>query len=147
VLLVVKTRENFFYNRVHNSISTFTFETENIFFVQLLFVLNPRWFESDKIYAKALIVSEKCDQPSHFQSTKSIDAWLKEQGVTGLAGIDTRELTRILREAGSTMARIVLGEPTTQDLKKEIPDLNLRNLVAEVSPKVSVSLKILSSKT
>jgi carbamoylphosphate synthase small subunit len=84
-------------------------------------------------------VSEKCDQPSHFQSTKSIDTWLKEQGVTGLAGIDTRELTRILRVAGSTMARIVLGEPTPQDLKKEIPDLNLRNLVAEVSPKVSAS--------
>jgi len=97
-----------------------------------------RWFESDKIYAKALIVSEKCDKPSHFQSTKSIDAWLKEQGVTGLAGIDTRALTRILREAGSTMARIVLGEPTPNDLTRPIPDLNLRNLVAEVSPKVKI---------
>lgn len=106
-----------------------------------IFYSNSRWFESDKIHAKALIVSENCTRPSHFQSTKSIDTWLKEQGVTGLAGVDTRALTRILREAGSTMARIVLGEPTPDDLK-EIPDLNLRNLVAEVSTTVSFAKKL-----
>ncbi|CAB3359447.1 Hypothetical predicted protein [Cloeon dipterum] len=97
-----------------------------------------RWFESDKIHAKALIVSEKCDKPSHFQSVKSIDKWLEENDVTGLCGVDTRALTRILRETGSTLARIVLGEPSSDDMVREIPDLNLHNLVDEVSPKDAV---------
>lgn len=97
-----------------------------------------RWFESEKIHATALIVAENCEHPSHFQSVRSLDNWLKEQGVPGLAGVDTRALTRHLREAGSTLARIVLGDPTSHDLTVSIPDPNLRNLVAEVSPGVSI---------
>lgn len=46
----------------------------------------PQWFESSKIYTTALIIGELSENPSHWSSVKSLDQWLKEQGVPGLQG-------------------------------------------------------------
>lgn len=45
-----------------------------------------QWFESSKIHAAALIIGELSENPSHWSSVKSLDQWLKEQGIPGLQG-------------------------------------------------------------
>jgi carbamoyl-phosphate synthase, small subunit len=57
-------------------------------------------FESERIWASGLVVSEVCRAPSHYASTKSLPEWMEEEGVPGIEGIDTRELTSRLRERG-----------------------------------------------
>jgi carbamoyl-phosphate synthase small subunit len=52
------------------------------------------------------VVRECCDAPSNFRTDCDLDSWLREQGVPGLAGVDTRELTRIIREEGVMNAMI-----------------------------------------
>ena len=56
--------------------------------------------ESAKIWAFGYIVREKCDVPSNFRCKKTISDFLKEQNIIGVSGVDTRRLTRILRESG-----------------------------------------------
>ena len=65
----------------------------------------PKNFESDKIHATGLIVGEYCDAYSHWNATKSLSEWLVESNVPALHGIDTRRLTKILRENGSMLAK------------------------------------------
>lgn len=89
-------------------------------------------FESDKIQVKALVVSECSKEHSHWSAVKSLPEWLKEQGVPGIYGIDTRMLTKKLREKGTMLGKVVFAE----DIPLEDP--NLRNLVADVSIKKPV---------
>lgn len=63
--------------------------------------INPEDFESRKPWLRGFIVKELCDSPSHWQAVKSLSAYLAENGIPGLAGIDTRALTRHLRTAGA----------------------------------------------
>jgi carbamoyl-phosphate synthase small subunit len=63
--------------------------------------INPADFESRAPWVRGFIVKELCDQPSHWQAVTSLSAYLAENGIPGLAGIDTRELTRHLRNAGT----------------------------------------------
>ncbi len=62
--------------------------------------------ESKKPWVSAYIVREKCDEPSNFRSEGKLDEYLKANGIIGLCGIDTRELTKIVREAGVMNAAI-----------------------------------------
>lgn len=59
-----------------------------------------------KCYLKGYVVRENCETPSNFRCDRTVDAFLKEQGVPGICGVDTRELTRIIREAGVMSAAI-----------------------------------------
>ncbi|HSG28260.1 MAG TPA: carbamoyl-phosphate synthase domain-containing protein, partial [Candidatus Krumholzibacterium sp.] len=65
------------------------------------------FFESDRVQVSALIVSQYIDEHSHWNSSRSLSEWLSEEGVPGLSGIDTRALTRRLREAGTMKGKIV----------------------------------------
>ncbi len=62
--------------------------------------------ESERAWVSAYVVREYCETPSNFRSEISLDAYLKKQGVIGLYGVDTRRLTKILREEGVMNARI-----------------------------------------
>ena len=62
--------------------------------------------ESDKIYAKGFIVKESCDFPSNFRSSDSLNNYLRKNHIVGIQGIDTRYLTRIIRDEGSMNAII-----------------------------------------
>lgn len=62
--------------------------------------------ESKKSWVSAYIVREKCDEPSNFRCEETLDKYLKENNIIGLYGIDTRELTKIVREAGVMNAAI-----------------------------------------
>ncbi len=66
----------------------------------------PADFESEKCWVSAYIVREKCDAPSNFRSETTLENYLKGQGIPAVYGIDTRELTRIVREAGVMNAAI-----------------------------------------
>ena len=77
--------------------------------------INFEDMEADKINLTAFIVREKCDFPSNFRSEMTLDAFLKEQGVVGLSGIDTRALTKILRSSGCMKGVIMQGEPSDED--------------------------------
>ena len=65
-------------------------------------------FESEKIHAKGLIVSDYSKNFSHYQANKSLGTWLKEQKVPALSNIDTRELIKHIREKGSMLCKIVI---------------------------------------
>ncbi|XP_028253992.1 multifunctional protein CAD [Parambassis ranga] len=92
-----------------------------------------RWFESSKIHAAALIIGELSESPSHWSSVKSLDQWLKEQGVPGLQGVDTRCLTKKIREKGTMLGKLVVDGTLEDSVPFDNPDQ--RNLVQEVSMK------------
>lgn len=94
-----------------------------------------RWFESRRIWAAGLIVSELCNVPSHWSQEQTLDSWLKSEGVPGISGIDTRQLTQMIREKGTVLGKIFIGDTLPKELGLW-DDPNLRNLVEEVSLKV-----------
>ncbi|MCL2047697.1 MAG: carbamoyl phosphate synthase small subunit [Defluviitaleaceae bacterium] len=75
----------------------------------------PEDFESPAIGARAYIVKEPCQAPSNFRSDGIIDTFLCKHGITGLCGIDTRALTKIIRNHGVMNGRITLTPPTEAD--------------------------------
>ncbi|MEG0948982.1 MAG: glutamine-hydrolyzing carbamoyl-phosphate synthase small subunit [Bacteroidales bacterium] len=87
------------------------------------------FYESEKIHARAIIVSDYSFEHSHWNATKSLSEWLKEEKVAGIYGIDTRELTKILRESGAMKGKIVFENED----EIEFEDPNLQNQVAIVS--------------
>ena len=66
----------------------------------------PTFMESDRIYAEALIVSDYSEEYSHWNAKESLSDWLKREKVPGVTGIDTRQLTKVLREHGVMMGRL-----------------------------------------
>ena len=70
----------------------------------------PKYLESERIHVTALIVADYSETYSHWNALESLDAWLKREGVPALTGIDTRRLTKVLRESGVMMGRIELSE-------------------------------------
>ncbi|KAF5279206.1 hypothetical protein FQR65_LT03453 [Abscondita terminalis] len=97
----------------------------------------PHWFESDRIWATGLVVGEYCDYPSHWRSEKTLSQWMKDENIPGIQGVDTRELTKKIREHGTMLGRIVYDLPINNNVI--IPDPNKRNLVAEVSMKKPIT--------
>ena len=71
------------------------------------------FMESEKIHAEAIIVSDYSHEYSHWNAVGSLGSWLKEEGVPGIYGIDTRALTKKLREHGVMMGKIVIGDAKT----------------------------------
>lgn len=89
-----------------------------------------RFFESNQVHISGLIISDYSFEFSHWNAEKSLADWLKEYRVPGLYDIDTRALTKILREKGSLLGKIEFeGQPI------ELFDPNLENMVAKVSCK------------
>ena len=66
----------------------------------------PTFMESERIHAEAIIVSDYSENYSHWNSAESLGDWLKREQVPGITGIDTRELTKVLREHGVMLGRI-----------------------------------------
>lgn len=86
-----------------------------------------KYFESERIQVAGLVVSDYSEHYHHWNSTRSLSDWLAEYNVPGISGIDTRSLTKKLREKGVLLGKIVCDEDV------EFEDPNQRNLVAEVS--------------
>ena len=87
------------------------------------------FLESEKIHADGIIVSDYSENYSHWNATESLGEWLKQEKITGITGIDTRELTKLLREKGSMIGKIVFSDENEIDFI----DPNKINQVARVS--------------
>uniref|UniRef100_A0A8D3BQT0 carbamoyl-phosphate synthase (ammonia) n=2 Tax=Scophthalmus maximus TaxID=52904 RepID=A0A8D3BQT0_SCOMX len=86
--------------------------------------------ESERIQVSGLLVQDYSHEYSHWNSVKSLGQWLQEEKVPALFGIDTRMLTKVIRDKGTVLGKIEFdGQPV------EICDPNKKNLVAEVSTK------------
>ena len=68
------------------------------------------FMESDKIYASAIIAADYSEQYSHWNAVESLADWLKREHVPGITGIDTRQLTKVLREHGVMMGKIIFDD-------------------------------------
>ncbi|VEN47545.1 unnamed protein product [Callosobruchus maculatus] len=95
----------------------------------------PYFFESHRIWASALVVGEHCDHPSHWRKTKTLAQWMVEEHVPGIQGVDTRMLTKMIREKGTMLGKIIYSLPLPNDGTKMV-DPNIRNLVMDVSTEV-----------
>jgi len=83
----------------------------------------PKFFESDSIQAKALLIHDLSDVASHWSCVKTLDQWLYEQKIPGIYGIDTRELTKKLRVHGVMTGAIAVSD------KEPVDDARMRKLV------------------
>jgi len=70
----------------------------------------PDNMESDRIYASAIIVADYSEAYSHWNAVESLASWLKREEVPGITGIDTRELTKVLRSHGVMMGKILFDD-------------------------------------
>lgn len=92
----------------------------------------PKYFEGREIHVAALIVTDYSVEYSHWNAAKSLSQWLKESGVPALYGVDTRRLTKRIRDSGAQLGKILFNVDP-QDIPFDDP--NQRHLVREVSIK------------
>jgi carbamoyl-phosphate synthase small subunit len=98
--------------------------------------VNERDSQSGKVQVWGYAVREMCDHPSHRESSRTVDALLREHQVPGIQGLDTRELIRRIRDSGTMMGGITTGDPKAmleRVRSSEHPEAS--NLVARVSTK------------
>lgn len=89
-----------------------------------------KFFESDKVHIRALVVSDYCFEYSHWNAVKSLDQWLKEHNVPGIYGVDTRQITKVIRENGVMLGKVAVDGDVVPE---RFEDPNVENLVAKVS--------------
>jgi len=100
----------------------------------------PADFESDSPKLKAYIVREWCQVPSNFRSEEDLDTFLKQHNIVGVSGIDTRELTKVIREAGVMNAKITTNLDDLDEILTEIKSYQIVNAVETVSTgEISIS--------
>lgn len=108
----------------------------------------PKYFESNRIHIAGLVVAHYTEEYSHFLAKSSLGQWLQKEGIPAMYGVDTRALTKKLRNEGSTLGRLAIQKTSTKhddvvgqedwEGSFEIPewdDPNVKNLVAKVSTK------------
>lgn len=96
---------------------------------------NSTDMEAARATASAVVVRDKCDFPSNFRCEKTFEEFMKEQGVVGISGVDTRAVTRMIRENGAMKAAIVTGEHSDAEVQKRIAEFDNSDAVARVSTK------------
>ncbi|MFA9381064.1 MAG: carbamoyl phosphate synthase small subunit [Acetanaerobacterium sp.] len=91
--------------------------------------------ESERSWVKGYIVREWCEQPSNFRCETTVDAFLKEQGIVGIHGVDTRALTRKIRESGVMNGMITTGDvyANKDEYLKQIRAYTILDAVKQVS--------------
>lgn len=89
-----------------------------------------KFFESDRIHVRALVMSDYSFQYSHWNAVRTLDAWLKENGIPAIYGVDTREITKTIRESGVMLGKIVMEG---DEAFAGFDDPNKENLVAKTS--------------
>ncbi|CAG8510857.1 5713_t:CDS:2 [Gigaspora rosea] len=100
-----------------------------------------KYFESDRVQCQGIVVGDYSARYSHWNAVESLSSWCARHGVPGISGVDTRAIVHLLRNKGSTLAKLVTGDDAANENFDKIPynDPNNRNLVAEVSTKTPVS--------
>ena len=100
---------------------------------------NKQDHESDKIWTKGIILNTEITDPSNYRSIKHLDLWLKKNQIVGITGIDTRNLTNIIRDKGAPKGTIAFSKNSKFNVKNLISTTNkwsgLKNL--DLAQKVS----------
>ena len=99
----------------------------------------PADAESNKAHVAAYVVRELCDKPSNFRCEGTLDDYLKKEGIVGICGVDTRQLTKILREEGVMNARIS-NKPLTEEELKALATYTVKGAVQAVAPTAKYEL-------
>ena len=94
----------------------------------------PLFMESDRIHPKALVVADYSERYSHWNAKESLASWLKREKIPAITGIDTRRLTKVLREHGVMMGKIVI-EGAAMESQQTEQDYGSVNWVEKVSCK------------
>ena len=99
--------------------------------------VNPEDVEANRWYAAGLVVRDCPARVSNFRATQSLPEYLNAQGIVAIAGIDTRKLTRILRESGAQGSCILVGEDAERavELARGFPGMSGQDLAKVVSIK------------
>ena len=95
----------------------------------------PLFMESERIHPKALIVADYSEKYSHWNAKESLAIWLKREKIPAITGIDTRRLTKVLREHGVMMGRIEIEGAAMTSQQTEQEDYGSVNWVEQVSCK------------
>ncbi|KAL2426525.1 Carbamoyl-phosphate synthase arginine-specific small chain [Exophiala dermatitidis] len=94
-----------------------------------------KYFESPHIQAVGVVVADVAEKYSHWTAVESLSEWCAREGVPAITGVDTRAIVTYLREQGSSLARITIGEEYDQDQDEAFIDPEQINLVRKVSTK------------
>ncbi|MCJ1244707.1 Multifunctional pyrimidine synthesis protein CAD [Trapelia coarctata] len=94
-----------------------------------------KYFESPNIQAVGVVVADVAEQYSHWTAVESLSDWCAREGVPAISGVDTRAIVTYLREQGSSLARITIGEEYDADQDEAFTDPEQINLVRKVSTK------------
>ncbi|MEA4894374.1 MAG: carbamoyl phosphate synthase small subunit [Oscillospiraceae bacterium] len=90
-------------------------------------------YESWKCHARGVVVRNWCKEPSNFRCEGTLDSFLKSQGVVGICGVDTREITQLIRETGVMNAMITKTRP--EGVPDTVKSYTVTGVVAETSAK------------
>ncbi len=93
-----------------------------------------RFFESDKIHISGLVISDYSFEYSHWNADQSLGKWLSDNKIPAIFGVDTRAITKVLREYGSMLGKIIID-----DQEVDWFDPNTENLVDLVSTKETIT--------
>ena len=114
----------------------------------------PLYFESDKIQVNGLVIHDLCHEPYHWASSSTLNEWLSSEGIPGIYGLDTRRLTKKLRNRGVMLGLLQVFEKNDDpnfdvllENCKTIADPNLTDLVAKVTTKNPVTYNVNGRKT
>lgn len=97
--------------------------------------INLEDIESESPKVKGFIVREKCDNPSNFRCEMDLQNYLKQNHIIGLEGIDTRALTKTLRNSGTMKGIITLKDLTEEEIAEKLNGFSNQNAVNEVTSK------------
>lgn len=97
--------------------------------------VNSEDMESERPYLNAMIVREKCDFPNNFRTEGTIDEFLKKYHIFGIEDIDTRTLTKIIRDNGCMKAIITTKELSEAEVTERLNTVDMSNAVKTVSTK------------
>lgn len=98
--------------------------------------------ESQNIQCSAVVVGDVAERFSHYTAVESLSSWCKRHDVPGITGVDTRAITRLLRDQGTTLGRVAVGSDASLTVPQvhEFWDPSTENLVDQVSTKVPYEL-------
>lgn len=94
-----------------------------------------KYFESPHIQCAGIVVADVAEQYSHWTAVQSLNEWCAREGVPAISGVDTRAIVTFLREKGSSLAHLTVGEEYDADQDESYSDPGSVNLVKKVSTK------------
>jgi len=99
----------------------------------------PEDFESEKIYAKAIFIHELAEFESNFRKKFNLETFLKNNKTPGLSNVNTRKLTKVLRDCGTMKGYLTSEIENMEEILEKINEYKVTNVLNEVTSKAKVS--------